>query len=346
LQPRKIILGLVCSLLAVLLFISSVWAQEAYRIQVVNQIDGEIRVSEDGGLNWTRIGQVLVPSNKLSPEGFAASTYGKVGRVAASAVNSMHIKVDQQGDKPILFSILPQETMDSGFDPKSYFSSSSSIFTDIPAGTGIFGGRYSPFVGNQVLVGEEMKPLDNSYLPQAGDLLTIIVEKPDKYPVQMILENKPGGKITVKYLNGETQEIAQVVQRVSGVGRFTGSHYAEVGRIRANHPGVICVSTSPLGKIGGFQIIPSFHASHLPYVQSSTQWLVVAPLTQGNLLEGEPPLFAEFIQPRYLEGKWKENFLVDVRVKDGPWQSMPRVVGLQPDALKDVTHVRILFPLK
>lgn len=345
-RGKKLILGLICSLLGMLLLTGNVWAQEKYRLQINNQVGGEIKVSQDGGNTWEKIGQVVIPTNKLSREGFAASTYGKAGRVTAAAVNALHVKVDQQGDKPILFSILPQETMESGFDPKSYFASSSSIFTDIPAGKEIFGGGFTPFVGNQVLVGPELKPLDSSYSPQVGDLLTIIVERPDRYPAQMIFENKPGGKVTVRYLNGDTQEIAQVVKRVSGIGRFTGSHYAETGRIRANHPGVICVSTSPREQIGGFQIIPSIHASHLPYVQGSTQWMVVAPLTEEKFLEGEAPLFAELIQPRYLEGKWLENFLVDVKINNGPWQPMPLLVGLQPNALKEVTHLRILFPLR
>lgn len=337
---------LLCCLLITVFLTGTVWAQEKYRIQLTNQEGGEIRVSDDGGNTWTKLGQVVVPVSKLSPEGFAASSYGQIGRVTATAVNALHIKVDQQGNKPVLFSLLPRETMENGFDPKSYFSSSSSVFTDIPAGTGIFGGQYSLLVGNQVLVGEEMKTLDNSYLPKKGDLLTIVMERPDRYPVQIIFENKKNGKVTVRYLNGEKKEIAQVLAPVKGTGRFTGSHYAEVGRIRANHPGVICVSTSPSGEIGGFQIVPNQHANTIPYIQGAPQWLVVGPLTEGDSLEGDPPLFAEFIQPRYLEGKWKDNFLVDVRIKDGPWQSMPRVTGLQPAALENITHVRILFPLR
>lgn len=345
-MKKKILLvGMLLCLMGLIMFTGMGWAQEKYRIQVLNQTGGDIRISEDGGVTWNKQGQVIIPATKLNEGGFAAAAYGQIGKVTATAVNSVHIKVNQRGEKPVLFSLVPKETIDPGFSTNSYFSSSSSIFTDIPAGTGIFGGGYAPFVGSQVLAGEEMEPLDNNYSPQIGDLLTIVVERTNPYPAQIIIENKAGGKVKARYLNGEIKEIAQVLSPVGGTGRFEGSVYSEVGRIRANHPGVICISTSPIGQIGGFQIIPSNH-SYSSSVWGQPQWMVVGPLAEQAFLAGTPPLFAEFIQPRYLKDQWLANFLVDVKIKDGPWQPMPRVVGLDNQSLKDVTQIRILFPLR
>lgn len=318
-------------------------AKEQFRIRLINEVGGQIKISQDGGKNWQKVGQVKIPASKLSLAGFEASSYGKKGRVVATAVNALHIKVKQEGEKPVLFSILPEETMEKGFNPLSYFSASSSIFTDIPAGKGIFGEEFSPYVGSQVFLGEKMEPLGPDYIPKIGDLLTILADRPTPYPTQMIFENKKDGKVTVKYLNGQTQDIAKVLSPVVGTGRFTGSLYTDVGRIRANHPGVICISTSPLGQIGGFQIVPSIHSAKIGTL-GKEQWLTVGPLNDKEGIEGKIPLFFQYLKP-YYTGNWKKDFLVDVRINNGPWQPMPRIVGLHPRDLGNVTHIRILFPL-
>jgi len=80
-----------------------------------------------------------------------------------------------------------------------------------------------------------------------------------KYPSEIEFENRFGGFVTLKYPNGESKVVAQVLKPVEGVGRFGGSLYGNTGRIRANHTGVICIITSPHGQVGGFQILPDNH---------------------------------------------------------------------------------------
>lgn len=330
------------SFLFILGLASLAMAEELYRIQIANQPDGEIKISYNQGNEWQIIGRVIKNAEGVSKVGFAASVYGEPGAVVATAVNAVHVKIRHEGDNPVLFSILPQEMSSPLLRPDSYFSDNSSIFTDIPAGKGIFGGGQSPFVGNLIYLGDEYLPYD--YQPKSGDVLTIVVERPEKRVAQIIIENKKDGRVLVKELNGNITQIAVVEQPVKGTGRFSGTYYAAAGRIRANHPGVICISTSPEGEIGGFQIVPRYHASKLGYTVGA-QWLIVSSYLTKDLIEGREPLFGHYIRPVYDRDRWQNNYLVDVQINGGDWQSMPTVTGLTFDTLNDVTALRILFPL-
>jgi len=53
------------------------------------------------------------------------------------------------------------------------------------------------------------------------------------------------------HAGGGREFLGLVLKPVFGVGRLEGTKWA--GRIRANHPGVICVSTSREGKVGDFK---------------------------------------------------------------------------------------------
>ena len=99
---------------------------------------------------------------------------------------------------------------------------------------------------------------------------------------------------------------------------------------------------------------------------TSTQWLVVGPPEEnGSSLEGQAPLFKNFIQPVYGRGdleedNWEEKllgrFLVEVKLKgSAQWQPMPvgefddyYLIGEVPEwansALAKITEIRILFP--
>lgn len=308
-----------------------------------------------------KIGRVIVPANRVNQEGYTASGSAGVCEVAATAVNAIHIKTNQNGNKGVIFSLLPAEFLEKPKDYKSYYSKSSSIITDIKAGTQIFGGKYSPLVGNKVYYkmasdSSEFIPIPKGYVPQIGNVIKISVSVPAKYPSEIIFENRFGGFVTEIFTNGKQKVIAQVLKPVAGVGRFDGSKFVGVGRIRANHTGVICISTSPYGEIGGFQIIPENHAMS-PEMQNArllTQWLVIGPLSAFDpSLEGVAPLFKYFIRPVYFPltkdtsvEEILNRFIVQVKIRYGEWQRMPTVVGRDDDALKDVTHIRILFPIE
>jgi hypothetical protein len=340
---------------------------EMFRLIIVNDKGGEISASKDGGKTWTQIGKVLRYCEKTEPKGYTASKWVTPVHVAATAVNALHITTDYDPVKDLgtVFSIIPKEINTGN---TSFLSPQAAIETDIRAGTGIFGGGWAPLVGNRIWVERKgvNQQAERGYVPARGDIITIIVERYAKVPAQVVFENHPGGVIWMQMTDGSRTAIGYVVRSVHGVGRFIGGIYADTGRIRANHAGVIDVTCSKLGELAGFQIIPVGHA-HSPEMfraLTMTQWMVIAPLSPQQGWEGIAPLFYQFIRPDYspndlYSDNWRERllsrFLAEVRHGDGPWAPMP-AFSLDPDmnkafpdwanhALDDVTAVRILFPI-
>jgi hypothetical protein len=344
---------------------------EILRIRLLNDCGGEIAASRDQGVTWSLLGHVLRYTTAVNTSGYTASKWVPAGRVAATAVNAIHLNVglNTSEDRGIIFSILPRQLLAPPKEYRSFLSPDSSIYTDIPAGEGIFGGGCAPFVGNPLYLrraGGDLVPVADGYLPRQGDEIVILVLRPDRYPISAEFENREGGSICLRYPDGSQTQLGYVVRPVRGVGRFEGALYTGVGRIRANHAGVIDISTSPVGDLGAFQIIPFGHSlspeMHLAWER--TQWMIVGPLAEDTpLWEGLMPLFYQHLRPDYLPGDlyapdWESRllarFLVDVETDRG-WGPMP-VRRLAPDssaplpdwadqALGEVTRVRILFPL-
>jgi hypothetical protein len=340
---------------------------ELFRLSITNDINSPIAVSKDKGKTWDQIGSVLYPTEKINTQGFAAAKWIAPGQVAATAVNAVHLKVGMLEGSGAVFTLLPKEFLQSPKHYRSFLSPDSSIYTDLPAGASIFGGGYSAYVGNQVLFsrgGQAALPLPVDFRPKVGDKFFIIVERPLDYPKEMVFENRFGGRIFLKYFSGDEKLIGEVLRPVSGIGRFEGSKYAAPGRIRANHPGVLDISVSPDGYLGGFQIVPALHGEAMAYVRKGTQWMVIGPAQASDpSLEGMAPFFRYFIRPNYaaddlLAQDWAdkllERFLVEVKLNDGTeWQPIPvlRLRENDPlpdwanDALTDVTYFRVLFPI-
>jgi len=297
--------------------------------------------------------------------------------VAATAVNAIHINVgyNAQDDRGVVFSLLPREMLAAPGSYSSFLSPDSSIYTDVPAGTSIFGGGDAPFVGNAVCLerggeadadGGVLCPLSDGYMPSRGDVLVILVTRPGPYPTQAVFENREGGAVWLLHGDGRREQLGWVIRPVRGIGRFLGGLYAGIGRIRANHAGVVDVSTSPLGRLGGFQIIPVGHAlsPEMGNAWRLTQWMVLGPLRDDSALwDGLMPLFRQYLRPDYLPRDlcgedWRERllarFLVEVDLGAG-WQPLP-ALSLSADpsvplpdwanhALDEVRRIRILFPL-
>jgi hypothetical protein len=168
------------------------------------------------------------------------------------------------------------------------------------------------------------------------------------------IENRPGGRV-IGWTKDGPELAARVVRPVSGVGRFGGTEFQTVGRIRASHTGVIDVATAPRGQVGGIQIMPLKHALTSTEMESAwwaTQWMIVAPLPGRPPLEGTPPLFRGALVPGTqmsdkLTGMWStwgRKPLVLGRFDGGPWTALPSVSGKVDDALRSLTHLRIYYP--
>jgi hypothetical protein len=345
--------------------------RELARIRIVNDAGGEVAASYDGGQTWTPVGRVLRYTTRANPRGYTASKWVAAGRVAATAVNAIHVSVgyNQEDERGVIFSLLPREFLTPMEGYNSFLSPNSSIYTDISAGEGIFGGGIAPLVGNPVYLEVDesrLRPLPGGYHPGRGDILVIAVLRPDLYPVAAQFENREGGAITLRYPDGSRRLLGWVIRPVRGIGRFAGSLYSDIGRIRAGHAGVVDISTSPPGFLGAFQVIPVGHAlsPEMHYAWSKTQWMIVGPAeAESPLWEGLMPLFYQHIRPDYLatdlySRAWRARllarFLVEVDEGDG-WEPMP-CFRLPPDpttplpawadsALDGVCRLRILFPV-
>jgi len=339
-------------------------AQEELRIRVENRPGGAITVSRDAGRNWLQIGQVTSPANAVNRHSYNASRWVPDSTVTATAVNAIHIKVANAAETGygITFSLVPAGEV-IGAATRKY---SSVIATDMPPGSGLFGGL-GPHVGSPVYIegtGRKLSKLAGDYHPTVGAVLMIVRQRPpqrlthiefaDEFgedptvtwtDVRYIdFANEFGGDITVTCTDGSRQVIGLVMRPVCGIGRFEGTRYAAAGRLRANHAGVIDISTSPYGMVGGFQIIPASHANdaEVSYIKTNTQWMVVGPSHQDESWKGAAPLFSGYLYPSYrpddLTGgyaNWLQRTLsrcqVLAKIGSGDWGLLPRI-ALDPQA--------------
>lgn len=342
--------------------------REWFRLRVSNEPGGAVEVSEDGGSTWQRLGQVLVPARAVRSDGFSAARWGRPGTVVAAAVNAIHLAVhsDAAGQHTATVSLLPcQETFPTGAE-SGRVRDPSTLLTDLPAGRGPFGGRFAPFVGSPVFLQRvatddpelpppdgpgTLVPLPSDYIPRAGDRLVMVVSAPARELAALVIENRFGGEVVAEYTDGRIDPVARVVKPVVGVGGFPGSAFAGVGMVRANHPGVLEVSTSPFGRTGSFQIVPQEHADTpaLAYVRAGPSWLVVRAVRKGDRIAGTPPLFAETIRPwsgcpEEMPGPGQVERCLCRSVADSPWQPLAMEENRPSrDALRGMTWLRLEF---
>jgi hypothetical protein len=322
-----------------------------YEVRIPFEIGGEVvSVLPDG--RTFQLGNVVKLPEQTRWPSYTASAWGTPGSVTASAVNAVHILMGVEDDKGRTMSVIPQETI----APAA--GAGASIVLSSQAGTEFF-GAWAPPVGTRILLlspgdDENLRPLESVELPEAGDTLVFRVYEGDM-PYMVEFENRPGGRVTAWYEAGPTI-IARIVRPLAGTGRFEGTLFQDPGRIRANHSGVIDVSTSPHGEIGGFQIIPWDHALTSKEMQgawSMTQWMIIAHPDGKSMMGGTAPLFAGGLVPGAFEHEtlwdlWStygRKPLVMARLDGGEWGKLPVMSGRVDDGLKAVTHLRIYFPI-
>lgn len=312
---------------------------ESFRVLIENKALGHVMVSLDKGESWHLLGTVLSPISALREihdSEFTASDWGYVGAITATSVNAIHVKVAHPGKHALIFSLLPAELYDPKGFQTSYRDNPSSIFLDIPAGTCLFGGPWSFRLGDPLYWIHEgvWASWPEDKVPMVGDVIGFVSKvAPD--PKWMIeIENVKNGRVVFTTANGHAVPIARVLQPFGGSGRFLGTLFQDVGKIRANHPGVIDISSSPVGEQGGVQIVPFFHSKepNLVYVHSSPAYMVVGALDDQVALEGQSPLFMGYIRP---------GDIVLARVA-GEWVPFPKSVGKNLSGLKQVEAIRII----
>ncbi|MHB8994242.1 MAG: hypothetical protein ACYC63_03220 [Armatimonadota bacterium] len=312
--------------------------REDLRLRVTNTTGGAIEASRDAGATWLTLGCVTHPALRVSRNSYTAAGWAQDSAIAATAVNALHIKIatNPETKRPMTLSLVPGgRTLGAATRAPG-----SSIYTDFDGGKAIFGGGLGPYVDSPVFLANSQPPvkLPPAYVPADGDVLLIIRHAPQPLPRYAIIENRAGGAVEVDYGEGPVK-VGVVDQPARGIGRFEGALHAAAGRVRANHPGVIDVSTSPIYLMGGFQIIPRGHAAspELAYVKGGAQWLVIGPESPSDPdWAGQPPFFSSTILPSYRRDDLAgghEDFAqrllsrtsVEARFGDGPWEPLPRI---------------------
>ena len=273
-----------------------------------NRENGEIRLADltkgqPKGDNTFVLGHVIRPATSVREESFHATLWGKSSTVVASAVNAIHIKIFGLAhlDKGSSVTILPRELYGRGLEGEKAKLLNYAIYTDMQAGVYLFGGSFSPLTFSHVtcMRGGQTKRLELGFSPQVGDTYLIEVIAPAQPIKALDFDNRRGGKVDAVFANMTRRSVGTVERPVSGCGRFTGTALAPVGSIRAAHAGVLDISTSPRGQIGGFQIIPWNHSRSPEMLKSQvvTQYLIVDSYGGGELT-GVAPLFGDMLFPR------------------------------------------------
>ena len=335
--------------LAAALFCSPVLAApvEIFRLEIPARVGAEVRAVRPDG-SAAVLGKVtLVPTGTKYP-GYTASAWAQPGTVAATAVNALHMTVAVEKEHGRIVSILPSETI----APAA--GGTASFIVDCPAGTGLFGG-WAPPVGSQVRVRRadgSLRYLSAAKMPQPDETLVISVGEDREWPYMFDFENRVGGAVTAYYTH-RREVIARVEHPVTGSGRFSGGKFQRRSALRANHCGVICVSTSNWGDIGGFQIIPYEHAfsKEMKHAWDSPQWMIVRS-ADGEKLTGRSPLFSGCLVPGTQAREKLWNFwstygrksLLLCRYGGGDWRRFDPAAGKDDRAFEDVTHIRVYVP--
>ncbi len=364
-----------------------------HKIYIENFAGGNVSVVDLQGKH-TIIGSVYRASTaaKQSSDGFWAAHYdkgidGTYSCVTATAVNAMHLKVGPQNAyDPLNPNAWSPWQISVGIN-EDYTSANGSysnamIYTSVPGGTNIFGGSCAPYVGNPVKylnAQSQWESLDTYYngdftkaVPKRLLIEVYTASTKNGTPDYIEFENwaagdtvggqlkSQNGRVLVHYPNGVTKYVADIIQRVKGTGRFVGSEYAEVGRVRAAHPGVICLSTSPKVGLtndaslrGGFQFVPANHAKYLSYDLGQEsfigrdQWGIIAYIGADSealydsdyiidgsvsfdpVWEGVAPLFAEYINPRQIPNSQASSTYFLVSTDFGQtWNTCPSIKGV------------------
>lgn len=343
---KNVLVLFFCTVLAALLVHAGRATAGTYLLSVPFVPGEETTATLPDGRTYPLGKVVALPTTTRWPS-YTASKWTEPGAVAASAVNAVHLTVAVEKGEGRTVSILPLHTIAPAAGDRAFLT------LDVPAGTGFFGG-WAPPVGTKVLVRRQdgaVVPLEERGLPGQGETLLLEVFEEER-PYMIDFENRPGGRVIGWYLRGP-RVLARVLHPVRGVGRFDGTLFQGVGRVRANHSGVIDVSTSRRGVVGGFQVIPFTHARSREMASAwrLTQWMIVASETDIPL-PGTAPLFKGNLVP----GSQLDDALWDMwstygrkplllcRRNGGPWETIPERSGRDDLAFREITHFRIYSP--
>ena len=294
-------------------------------------------IAPDGG--QLEMGKMRVLPMKSKYPGFTASRYGEGAQVIASASNAHHIQLSVENGKGRTISVLPTET---------YVATSGMGSSFIIEGAGGFGlwGEFAPFVGSPVFIVYSNKnrvPFTDAAMLSEGEAVEIDVYAPRESVDYIEIENREGGSAWYRDAAGKDHPFATVESEVRGTGRFSGTLYQGQSMVRANHPGVICISTTPRGDIGGFQIIPLTHtySKEMQSARHMGQYLVLRGIDFEDLT-GRFPFFRGGVRPGDERNTTSNVGKVLCKIK-GNWYPLPLMSEWTEESLTHIEAIRIFL---
>lgn len=294
-------------------------------------------IAPDGG--QLEMGKMRTLPIKSKYPGFTASRYGEGAQVIAAAANAHHIQLAVEDGKGRTLSLLPTET---------YVASSGMGSSFIVEGAGGFGlwGEFSPVVGSSVYIvypNKNRVPLVDFTMMEGAEAVEIDVHAPQESVEYIEIENQQGGSAWYRDTAGRDHPFAIVENGVRGTGRFSGTMYQGLSMVRANHPGVICISTTPRGDIGGFQIIPVTHtySKEMQSARHMGQYLVLRGLDFEDLT-GRFPFFKGAVRPGDERNTTSNVGKVLCKVQ-GAWYPFPRMSEWTEESLLHIEAIRIFL---
>lgn len=286
------------------------------------------------------IGRVLAFPTASRHPGFTASKYGLGGQIIATAANTHHIQIDVEDGAGRTMSIVPMRTYVAAS------GTNSSFVIEGEGGTGLW-GEYAPYVGSPVYIINPIGlpvPFNSEQVYKFAREIEIRVYEPDDTIEYFEIENRWLGRAWYHDKDGD-HDFAVVESGVTATGRFEGTVYQDIGGVRANHPGVICVSTSERGRVGGFQIVPRSHMfSHEMQRQRNKEQYIVLRGVEFEELTGVAPFYRGHVRPAEALKSFDERRVGRVLAKiDGEWTDMPEIYGLTEQTLGHVEAFRIFL---
>lgn len=323
--------------------------QVAYSIIIENRTDGIIRMVEPPaqfllyrpGID---LGKVVQPARSLELGSYLGGDARAQQVVASCGTGEIRLRLfaaTAAGQAGNLL-LLPAERRFAAPDGSFESPLPNAIYTDIPAGKGLFGGAYPLIAGNPVSAFHGLEHAEfnaeNAALT-ADDLIIIEVRGPAVWPHSLEIPNEPGGKIVLSLADGTKVTCGYVTQALAASPSTAGIGPRTPGTIAAGGDIQLALGC-PAAGAHALEIVPL--GLHLGNEDTAPPPRLLVASASGFSPVGQPPLFGGFIYPLSGVEPPRRLPLLSASVQIGTsanWLPLNEVVV--PEALQDIHALRI-----
>jgi hypothetical protein len=325
----------------------------AYCIIIENRTGGMIRMVEPPAQYLLfrpgiELGTVLQPASYLEQAAFAGGDTREQQVVATSAVDQVRLRLyaDSAAAEGGYLALLPQERRFAAADGAFESPLPSAIYTDMPAGTGLFGGTYPLIAGNPVMAYHGVAHADFSRESTAlttDDLIVIEVRGPAEWPAHLDITNEAGAKLQLQLVDGTQIPCGFATQVLTAPFALAGAAVAQPGAISTAGDALLAIACLP-GQRDRLEIAPLGVAIGERDPELPPRLLVAN--GDGFSPVGQPPLFSGYLYPLSgLETPRRLPWLrASVRLGESTnWLPLAEVVV--PESLQQIKELRLSWEI-